>query len=210
MDIIHDVVHSEGLKNTLGWRESIVDQSIWLVSRSLLIVFIVWLAFSIRLPFQRLIGGEAIHEMEEAEKEKQLQEFRLVQQLSIAAAKFQPTFNDSANAIIRYQQTRTAESRNVAEAKLHQARVDLDRFHDSFGNRTILLKDDLETSITTLIDDAEAGLRVQNDLLQAVSSSKQFKSPLTFGCNKTMIEKDVEGIVNYEVTYVSAKRRSEL
>jgi hypothetical protein len=210
MDVIHDVLDSHGSKEIVGWRDSLLEHVMWLLSRSLLILFIVGLAFAVRLPFQRLMGGEAVHEMEEAEKQRQLDEFKIVQQLSIAASKFQPAFADSARAVTEYERTRSGDSRNVAEVKLRRATVALDRFRDTFGNRNVELQDDLEGRLNLLIDDGESGLRAQNAVLSTPPSSRATKWIVTFDCNKTMIAKDVDSIANYERGYVLAKRESNL
>jgi hypothetical protein len=206
MDLVDEILDDHKGGGKMDWHDHLIEHTMWFLSRTLLIAVIVGVSFLLGAPFRRLIGGEAVHEMEQMEKERQLEEFRLVQELSVSAAKFQPEFADSAKAVVEYQRAPSTESKNVAETKLHHATVALDRVRASFGNRKVQLHDDFETSINILIDDGEAGLRRQTGVLQdaARAPSKRF---VTFDCNKTIIQKDVQTVGNYEQAYVLAKRQ---
>jgi len=197
--------HSAHFTDThTSWKTRFADHVMWVFSRGLLIVFIVVLAFVIRVPFHRLIQRDVVLDMEEAEKEKMLEKFRLVSDLSVLASNLENCFSDSAASVSEYARTPTVELRDSAEAKMHRCNSDRDRLIERWGDRHVKLDDEVETYVNDLLREANEGLKLESELL---SGRLLPTLPITFEGYKLVIDHCVDNIAQYERNYVIKQRK---
>ncbi len=190
-----------------GWRTRFAEHLMWVLSRSLLIMFILLVAYLGRIPFHRLVQRDVVLDMEQAEREKALDKFKLVSELSVASAKFEASFNESGNAVIDYEHDPTAARRLVAEERLRAATRALDRLRDRFANRQELLEDTAENDFIQLISDGEHGVDFQAEILRNSSLDSTRPHVATFEAHEALIGQAVRHVCQYEKNYIEARRR---
>jgi hypothetical protein len=191
-----------------NWRITAIDYSFWLLSRAILVSLIVVCAFVFRVPFERLITGEAVHQMVEAETQKQVDQFKFVDHLSVAASTFESSFADSIECTQRYEQTPDRESRMRAESKVKEARSKWNDMKAQFEARTTRLNDDIERDVQNLITDGETGLKAEDDALRSPGVNTLLRQRPTFACHETLVHEETEELQQFEKSYVRRQQRT--
>lgn len=189
------------------WRSSLLEHMLWVLSRGLIILFVVLVAYVGRIPFHHLIQRDVVLDMEQAEKEKILEQFTLISDLSVSAAKFDASFTDSASAVLQYAHLPGTSLRESAETKLRQSTAVLDRFRERFGTRQVRLPEDFEDDVIHLINDGSQGLRIQADMLREISQGGSTKLLVTFDAHKSLIALSAFNIRHSEQSFIARQRK---
>lgn len=189
------------------WQSRLLDHIFWVLSRSVLIVFIVVLALVGRIPFHHLLQRDVVLEREQIEKERMLERCKLVDDLSLYASKVEACFTDSVGAVLDYTRTPSPRSRDAAETKHRLCNSAIDRLREHWGNRQVKLDDNIEEYVNNLIHDAEQGLRVQADVL---GQQPEKMRPITFGAYKSLVDQSVDNINQYGRNCLAKTERPQL
>jgi hypothetical protein len=194
MDELPEALELHHTDTHVTWRARLLDHAFWLLSRGLLIVFIVVLALVGRIPFHHLLQRDVVLEREQIEKERMLERCKLVDDLSLYASKVEACFTDSVDAVLDYVRTPSSPLRDTAEVKHRLCNSAIDKLREHWGNRQVKLDDDIEEYVNNLIHDAEQGLKVQADVL---GHQPEKMKPVTFGAYKCLVDRSVDNINQY-------------
>ena len=203
MEGLPEPLEPHGSEHYPDWKSRIADHGLWVLSRTLVVIIIVVVAYFARVPFQRLLVRDVVVEMEEKQKEKLLEEFNLVNDLAVGGSNFAPIAEDSARAVVEYERSRTPASKETAERSVHDAVSTLDILKRQFKERHALLDMQFEAEVHQLIEDGENGIRLETRIL---SSDNANELPYTFDGLNALITMDVKNLDRYEQVYVQILR----
>jgi hypothetical protein len=206
MEVLPGVVEPEGELKRGSWMSSTVDHALWLVSRLLLILFIVFVAYFARIPFHRLLERDVVIDMEEAEKAQMLEQYKEILSLSLSAGKFQSAFDDAVNAIVAYQGDPTPSQRSEAEKGIRMATTALDQFREEFGSRQAAIGLQFDESAHDLINVGDDGIREQQDILRQAPHPGVKRFTVMFQAHIDLLSRDLEAIHECEKNYVDSRR----
>jgi len=202
MELLPEPLDPHSAETGGDWKSRAVEHSFWFLSRGLLIVFIVLIAFFAHVPFQKLLQRDAALEMEEAQKEKLLAKYKLIDQLSVGAVKFQAALETVFDALAQTASDTGGKKGDSVTTKLHRAEDGLNALRDLFEARQIPLDDEIQEATEHLINDGDDAL----SRCQAIASEIRLTTHgqgRTFKAEKEIVAIDIADINGYEHTYVS-------
>lgn len=201
-DLLEMMEGEERRANPASWKMLAFDHLFWLVSRALLGVLIVSAALAFRVSFERLITGEAVHEMVQRETKKRIDQFDFLEALSVSASRFDSAFADSTEATLAFERDPRTASRELALAKLHIAQEQWSQLKRQFEGRTALLDDNIESTTRNLLADGETGLRNETDVLSQQGAKQTVGAITTFSSSKTLLHQETKRIDQLERNFV--------
>jgi len=175
------------------------EHLMWVISRGLLVCFVVALAFALKVPFERLIERDAFAEWERTHKSEISEQLDILENISRSAKSFEVQFVDTSRVVGEYRSLLDADNRSRAQQHLQVTDTAIKELRSVFANRKALLSKEVEGDIIDLLATGERGLK----LLHEVVDNPSMSNSVSFAAHLELTHRCVSSIVEYQKIYIA-------
>jgi hypothetical protein len=204
MSVLEHDFESEGHEGKL-----LSDHLAWLISRSILILVLVLIAFVTRLPFHRLLLNEVVLELETKERDRLTEYYNELSTLREFSVRFRNAYTHSNGLTLEAEAMPQTDNIQGAEVALLRAQHSLDALEHRFLDRNVQFDEETDETFEDLLRDGRAGLKAQDELCSKLREAAARKEFRTLQANQDLVDGDVAGIDQLEREYVFHTRDYE-
>lgn len=187
-------------KRNLSFMQSLVEHLLWVLSRALLVLLIVMVAYFLQTPVQKLLERDAFSEWEKSQKAEVQRRLDIVDTVTVASNKIDVSFADSIREIRAYLQSTGARDRGRAQTKIRATAASVEELRATFSARKALLSSSIESDILELAWVSDQGVRAMSDIVESKGSS-------SLDAYSILIHKYVSNINEYKADLLNSGKQ---